>query len=200
MGFISKLAAKFYLIGKNRYEALKIKSYYKQGLIHETVTFALETSIQNTQNVLENIVIGEKSQIAGLIMIYPYAGKIKIGKFCSLSPNARIISGDSITIGDRVLIGHNVNIIDNNSHSLNAEERHKDFVDSYYNGKMDKYDLNFKPIIIEDDVWIGHNATIMKGVRIGRGAVIGSNTVVTKNVEALHVMVGNPARLVKKLI
>jgi maltose O-acetyltransferase len=52
------------------------------------------------------------------------------------------------------------------------------------------------PIVIEDDVWIGFSATILKGVRIGKGAIIGANTVITTDVEAFAIMVGNPARKV----
>ena len=57
------------------------------------------------------------------------------------------------------------------------------------------HDLNAAPIIIEDDVWIGHNSTILKGVKIGKGAIIGSNSVITKNVEANTINVGNPVRV-----
>ena len=53
-----------------------------------------------------------------------------------------------------------------------------------------------RPVIIEDDVWIGFNATILKGVRIGRGAIVGANTVITKDVPPYTIMVGNPARAV----
>lgn len=52
-------------------------------------------------------------------------------------------------------------------------------------------------IIIEDDVWIGINATILSGVRIGRGAVIGAGSVVTKNVDDYSIVGGNPARFIK---
>ncbi len=52
------------------------------------------------------------------------------------------------------------------------------------------------PVKIEDDVWIGFNAAVMKGVTIGRGAVIGACAVITKNVEPYAIMAGNPARKV----
>ena len=53
-------------------------------------------------------------------------------------------------------------------------------------------------IIIDDGVWIGAGAIIMAGVHIGQNAVVGAGSVVTKNVEAFTVVVGNPARMVKK--
>ena len=59
------------------------------------------------------------------------------------------------------------------------------------------YIANTKQIIIGNDVWIGRGATIMSGVRIGNGAVIGAESVVTKNVPAYAIAVGNPARVAK---
>jgi acetyltransferase-like isoleucine patch superfamily enzyme len=50
--------------------------------------------------------------------------------------------------------------------------------------------------VIEDDVWIGHGATVLKGVRIGRGAVVAAGAVVTRNVEPYTVVGGVPARLI----
>jgi len=55
------------------------------------------------------------------------------------------------------------------------------------------------PIIIEDNVWIGERSTILKGVKIGRGSIIASNSVVTKNVPAYTIVAGNPAVVVKHL-
>ena len=131
-------------------------------------------------------------------MVYAYGGSIIIGDYFSLSPGSRIISAKQITIGNRVLIAHNVNIIDNISHPLDAALRHQDFIDSYSSG-MKEYDIKSSPIVIEDDVWIGFNVTIMKGVTIGKGAVIGSNSIVTKDVPAWTVNVGSPLRCIREL-
>ena len=61
------------------------------------------------------------------------------------------------------------------------------------------FDLNARSIEIEDDVWIGFGASIIGGVHIGRGAVIGAGTMVTKDVPAFSVAVGNPMRIVRSL-
>jgi acetyltransferase-like isoleucine patch superfamily enzyme len=55
-----------------------------------------------------------------------------------------------------------------------------------------------KPIIIEDNVWIGESVSILPGVRIGRGSVIGSNSVVTRSVPAYSIAAGCPAKTIKK--
>lgn len=57
-----------------------------------------------------------------------------------------------------------------------------------------------EPVIIEDDVWIGSRTTILPGVKIGRGSIIGAMSVVTKNVEAYTVVAGNPAKTIKSRI
>jgi acetyltransferase-like isoleucine patch superfamily enzyme len=56
-----------------------------------------------------------------------------------------------------------------------------------------------RPVIIEDNVWIGFDSVILPGVRLGRGAVIGCKTIITKDVPPYAVMVGNPPRLIKFL-
>jgi acetyltransferase-like isoleucine patch superfamily enzyme len=197
--FFNKIATKIYLAGKLNYETALIKSLYCKGKIDPSVHFNLSADLQNLSKNKNSITIGKQTNIEGLLLVYAYGGKIKIGDFCSLSPNSRIISTDNISIGNRVLIAHNVNIIDNNSHPVDAALRHQDFVESFTIG-MQPHDLNAAPIIIEDDVWIGHNTTILKGVKIGKGAIIGACSIVTKDVAPFTVNVGNPLRVIKYLI
>lgn len=54
-------------------------------------------------------------------------------------------------------------------------------------------------VVLEDRVWVGINATILPGVRIGYGAIVGANSVVTKDVPPMTVVAGNPARIIKEL-
>lgn len=66
-------------------------------------------------------------------------------------------------------------------------------------GMVDEDRIEQKRIVIEDDVWFGHNAVILPGAKtIGRGAVVGAGAVVTKPVEPYAIVVGNPARVLKK--
>ena len=55
------------------------------------------------------------------------------------------------------------------------------------------------PVIIEDNVWIGDKATILSGVKIGKGAIVAANAVVTKDVPAYSVVAGNPAKIIRKV-
>ena len=193
-----KISRKIYYTGKAAYEKAVINALFNKGEIDPTARFSAAAVLQNLSNRKDAIVIGKESNIEGMIMIYPYGGKISIGEYCSLSPGSRLISVAEIKIGNRVLIAHNVNIIDNNSHPVDAALRHQDFKESYTTG-MQQHDLSAAPVTIEDDVWIGHNTTVLKGVKIGRGAIIGASSVVTKDVEPWSVNAGNPLRVIKYL-
>ena len=89
----------------------------------------------------------------------------------------------AITVGNGVFIGPKVNLITIN-HDADPENRSATYG---------------RPIVIEDKVWIGINSTILPGVRIGYGAIVGANSVVTKDVPPMTIVAGNPARIVKKI-
>lgn len=72
---------------------------------------------------------------------------------------------------------------------------HDDFYGPLWTWKY----ADHKPVVIGDNVWIGEYAAILKGVTIGRGSIVASHSVVTKNVPEYVIVAGNPARVVKKL-
>jgi len=193
-----KICKKIYDAGKDAYLKNKNEQIYSKLIHGDSTRFYENASVLNLQNDTSAIQIGQNCHIYGSITIFPFGGKIILGSHCSLGDNSRIVSSNSITIGDRVMIAHNVNIIDNNSHPIDYKERHEDFLSAYSTG-MQKFNLNEKPIIIEDDVWIGFNSVILKGVKIGRGAIIGAGSVVTKDIEPWTVNVGNPLRSIRKI-
>lgn len=95
-----------------------------------------------------------------------------------------ISAARSITIGDRVLIGSGCLITDGDAHPIDPAARRAGSAGAV------------APVVIEDDVFIGARAIILKGVTIGRGSVVGAGSVVTKSVPAFSVAAGNPARVV----
>ena len=116
---------------------------------------------------------------------------ITIGNNCSIGEYAHITACVGIQIGNNVLTGRRIYISDN-SHG-NTSIEHMDIPPI-------KRPLFVKgPVIIEDNVWIGERACILSGVRIGRGAIIGANAVVTKDVPAYAVVGGIPARILKQI-
>lgn len=113
-------------------------------------------------------------------------GFIHIKKGTEINNFTIINSGGKIIIGEDVLIGPKVNII---SYSHN-------FTDNKISIK--KQGCSIKPIIIENNVWIGANCTILAGVKIGTGAIIGANSLVNKNVLPNTVNAGSPCVQLKK--
>ena len=194
----NKICRRIYSVGKYNYEKEMIQQYHNHAQIGLNSFIYPCGGVNNFSNDRTKIQIGDNTHIYGLLIIYNYAGEIIIGNNCSLSEGSRIVSSNKIIIGNRVMIAHNVNILDNISHPINALDRHRDFMEHYSIG-MQTHDLKSQEIVIEDDVWIGFNSTIMKGVKIGRGSIIGANSVVTKDVAPWTVNVGNPLRLVRKL-
>ncbi|MBY0425425.1 MAG: acyltransferase, partial [Cytophagales bacterium] len=134
------------------------------------------------------------------LQLFGYGGEIRIGNNCYLGTNSKIWSGDSIHIGNNVLISHQVHIIDTTAHELDASERAHYFSLSM-NGqhKTEKGSLETRPIAIEDDVWINFNSIILKGITIGKGAIVAAGSVVTKDVPPYSVVGGNPAVVIKTL-
>jgi len=153
-----------------------------------------DSRINNNQD-RRAIRIGENSRLLCRLETMGHGGDISIGSYCFVGENTHIWSSSSVTIGDRVLISHDVNIHDTDSHALSAKLRHKHFTDMFATGHPRILEgVASRPIIIGDDAWIGFGATVLKGVTIGQGAVIGARSVVTKDVPAFTIVVGNPAR------
>ena len=158
------------------------------------------TRIYNYQNQRKHINIGDNSHIRGELLIFPYGGNIKIGEDCYVGENSRIWSGEDIEIGNNVLISHNVNIIDTNTHEIDHFERAEGYKNLIKNGHPKKKgNIKTYPIIIEDYAWISFNSIILKGCKIGKGAIIAAGSVVTKDVEPFTLVAGNPAKFIKKL-
>lgn len=154
----------------------------------------------NLSSDKSKLCVGNESRIQGELMVYPNEGNITIGEYCYVGVLTRIWSAKGIVIGNRVLISHGVNIHDFNSHPLSASRRHLQEIGIFKNGHTGDFDdVPSAPIIIEDDVWIGFGVTILKGVKIGKGSIIGANTVVTHDISEYSMVVGNPAKVIKKL-
>jgi acetyltransferase-like isoleucine patch superfamily enzyme len=175
--------------------------FHGQANVHSTTRFLPNATIDNLSKNQDLISIGSHSVIRGQLLIFAHAGKIEIGDNCYIGENSRIWSAASVKIGDRVLIAHNVNIHDTDSHSINPMLRHQHFVEVMSNGHpvSNEFDIKSKPVVIESDVWIGFNSTILKGVTIGTGAIVAACSLVTKDVPPKTIVAGNPARLIRDI-
>lgn len=146
------------------------------------------------------IVLGENAVVAGELLTFAHGGLIDIGKWSFVGPGTRIWSGASVKVGDRVLISHNVNILDNLAHPLDASARHEHFKRMMTEGHPRDVELGDRPIVIEDDAWIGAGAIILRGVTIGRRSIVGAGAVVASNVPDDVTVVGNPARVIRNSV
>lgn len=117
-------------------------------------------------------------------------GYLSIGDEVGLSASTFFCT-NRISVGNNVKIGGNCVFYDTDFHSLNYLERRDD--------KIDTEKRKSRPVIIEDDVFIGAHSTILKGVTIGKGSIIGAGSVVSKPVPPGEIWGGNPAAFIKSL-
>lgn len=111
--------------------------------------------------------------------------KVTIGHDVLINNHTKIGGQCGVTIGNYVLLGYNVNIVSEN-HAY-QDPKHPIMQQGFYGA----------PITIEDDVWVGANAVILPNVTIGRGAIVGANAVVTKDVKPYSIVGGVPAKVIK---
>lgn len=144
--------------------------------------------------------IDENSIISGKFVFESEASFISIGKGSYIG-GGLFICYNKIEIGSNVMISWGCTFVDNNAHSLKASERLED-VKNWKRGTLESRPWKYKdwsnvrkaPILIDDNAWIGFNSIILKGVHIGKDAIIGAGSVVTKNVISGSSVAGNPAK------
>lgn len=119
-----------------------------------------------------------------------YQPKLSIGKNVSLGEYNHVTAINEITIGDGVLTGRWVTITDNS---------HGNLINDINERPSERALFSKGSVKIGANVWIGDKATILPNVSIGDGAVIGANSVVTRNVPPYCVVAGNPAKIIRQL-
>jgi len=145
------------------------------------------------------LVIGSNVTIRSTSLATEENAMIEIGDFTYIY-NASIACSSKISIGRYVFIAGGVNIVDSDFHPLTPAARLNDTIAlSPVGNKKNRPEFESRPVMIEDEVWIGFNATILKGVHIGKGAVIQPGAVVVKDVSPGFVVAGNPAKPIKQI-
>jgi len=118
---------------------------------------------------------------------------IRIGDGVQVNDYVHIGAVKLVLIGNNVLIASNVFISDHN-HGIYEGENNQDSPDTIPLRRK----LSYVPVVIEDNVWIGEFVSVLPGVTIGKGSVVGTMSVVTKDLPPYSIAVGSPARVVKE--
>lgn len=126
--------------------------------------------------------VGKRVRLGGRLFVFPH--KVSLGEYCYVGAGC-YLDGD-ITIGAHSMLANNVAVV-GGDHAFDRPG-----VTMRDGGREE-----WKPTVLGRDVWVGHGAIILNGVRIGDGAIVAAGSVVTRNVEAFSVVAGNPARHLK---
>lgn len=153
------------------------------------------------------IIIGDNFLMTSGEHINPISANVQ-GAFFTDSPDARIVIGnnvgmsstrmwihDSLTIGNNVKIGGGVLLMDTDCHELNYKVRNGCLPTGEGWGET----TLSSPIVIEDDVWIGAQSIVLKGVTIGARSIIGAGSVVAKSIPADCIAAGNPCKVIRMI-
>lgn len=142
------------------------------------------------------LTIGSGCTMEGVHFALGQEASLTIGSHCYFT-NAILLCEQSLTIGDYVFIGWNVTIADSDFHPIAPAERIADALACSPLGKgRTRPPVASAPVVIENDVWIGPSAAILKGVRIAAGAFIEPGSLITQDVPAGARVMGNPARVI----
>ncbi|MEO9336214.1 acyltransferase [Mesorhizobium sp. SB112] len=145
----------------------------------------IKSSVSIKSGKTGKIVIGNNCSIYDHVFFRAGGGSITLGDYVSINPFTTLDGQGTLTIGNHVRIASHCAIVTSN-HVF--EDR---------NAPIRTQGLTRKGVVIEDDVWIGTHSTVLDGVRIAKGCVIGAGSVVTKSTEPFGVYVGAPAKRIK---
>ena len=130
--------------------------------------------------------IGDNTELMDGVLVWTYGREIKIGKNCTINPYTVIYGHGSTKIGDNVLIA---------AHSMIVPSNH---IFSDKTKLIKNQGLSEKGIIIENDVWIAHGCSILDGIKVSNGTVVGAGSVLNQSTQEFGVYVGSPAKMITK--
>ena len=143
------------------------------------------------------VAIGCHSIVQCRITFDGHQGQVRVGDRTYIGAS-NIVCHTQVSIGSDVIISWGVTVVDHDSHSVSWPLRSAD-VEQWRLGRKSWEHVAVRPVNIGDKVWIGFGVSILKGVTIGEGAVVGACSVVSRDVPAYSVVAGNPAQVVRQL-
>lgn len=147
----------------------------------------------------DGLKIGSNSTMDGVHFAIGRDGHVQIGNY-SYFTNSILLCELELIIGNYVMIGWNTTIADTDFHPLAPAERVADALAcSPLAAGRPRPEIPRRPVVIEDDVWVGPNVTILKGVRVGQGSFIEAGSLVTRDVPPRSRVLGNPAQVIGQI-
>ena len=166
-------------------------------------SFAVE---MRSPRATQALVVGDDCILQCRVVFESSEGLVTIGDGTAINAGTTIIARQEVVIGSHVTIAWGCLLYDHDSHSLDYRDRRMDQerqLEDWATGDWAKHKdwttVESAPIAIGDDAWLGFDVVVLKGVTIGRGAVVGARSVVTRDVPAWSVVAGNPARVVSAI-
>jgi acetyltransferase-like isoleucine patch superfamily enzyme len=187
----------------NPIDGTKAAGVWTDGLLPSNVLVGAESIITGDSafkrfhsNHEPALIIGESGTFDGVHFALGKDGKVRIGNYCYFT-NAVLLCELELAIGNYVVIGWNATIADTDFHPIAPAERIADAIACSPLGRNKvRPEILRKKVTIADDVWIGPNATILKGVNIGAGAFIEAGTLVVRDIPPRARVAGNPAQII----
>ena len=147
-----------------------------------------------------SIQLGASVVCRGILRVETFGhGTIAVGDHVYIGDDCIISCAQRVEIGRGTLLAHGVQVFDNDSHPTDALLREQDLLTILGERSGARPPLASASVSIGDRVWIGFNAIVLKGVRIGEASIVGAGSVVAADVPPYSVVAGNPARLVKQM-
>lgn len=176
------------------------KQFHKNAQISSSALLGANAWCINNKNGKDNIIIRERVICRGLLRVENLSkGQLIINSDVYIGDNTLISCVESIEIGSMTMIAHGVQIFDNDSHPLDSQERELDYLIITNQKLGNRPKINSSPIKIGNNVWLGFNSIITKGVTIGDRSIVAAGSVVTKDVPANTLVAGNPARIIREV-
>jgi len=174
---------------------LVVSVIYTKLLFPKARLIRLPFDIRNRKSIKigNNFTTGFGCRIEALPLVAERANCITIGNDVQINDYVHIAASESVTIGNNVLIASKVFITDISHGSYGANDVHDTPLSS-----PAKRAITTNPVKIGDNVWIGEFVSVLPGVSIGNGSIIGTMSVVNKSIPPYSIAVGSPAKVVKK--
>lgn len=159
--------------------------YPRNVEVGQDARIARQAILRANTKTAPGIRIGARTLVLENVLINANEGHVSVGKDSWLGPFTLIYGNGGVDIGDNVLIAAHS--------SINTVSHHAERTEVPIN----EQGIYLDPVVIEDDVWLGLNVSVLQGVRIGKGSIIGAGAVVTRDIPPYSIAVGIPAKVIR---